>query len=345
VRLWRTFERRHECRRCTQECVRHGEISAAVALMKRELSLVGAIAALLAALAVLAPGFFAADNIRDMVLSNTPVLLIAVGMTLVILTGEIDISVGSQFAIASIAAALFAKAGLPMIVVAIGAAALGWLMGALNGAMVAFVRIPSIVVTLATMVILRDSLRWSRGGAWVQNLPRTFQWFGFSQAGGQLLIVVLGGLVFAKFAVVLRWIAAGRAIYATGSDGEAARLAGIDIRLVRFHVFAALGALTGFAALLNSTRFEDIQANSGVGLELKVISAVVIGGASVSGGRGTLLGTLLGVVLLGAIGPALTFLGVNAYWEKAVQGAIILAAVAVDAIGGRKGVHAKAAAH
>jgi rhamnose transport system permease protein len=310
--------------------------------MRREISLVCAYAALLIAMAFLAPAFFTAANIRDMILSNTPVLIIAIGMTLVILTGEIDISVGSQFAIASIGAALFAKAGLPMIVVVIGAAALGWLMGALNGALVAYGRIPSIVVTLATMVVLRDSLRWVRGGAWVQNLPRTFQWFGLSQAGGQAAIVLLGGVMFVCCAVVLRWVAAGRAVYATGSDAEAARLAGIDIRLVRFHVFAALGALTGFAALLNSVRFEDIQANAGAGLELKVISAVVIGGASVSGGRGTLLGTLLGVLLLGTVGPALTFLGVNAYWEKAVQGAIILAAVAVDALGGRRGKHATA---
>ena len=295
-------------------------------------------------MAILAPGFFAVGNLRDIVLSNTPVLLIAIGMTLVILTGEIDISVGSQFAIASIVAALFAKAGLPMFVVVIGAAALGWLMGAVNGALVAYVRIPSIVVTLATMVILRDSLRWTRGGAWVQNLPPTFQWFGLGQSTGQLAIVLIGALLFAGLAAFLRWISAGRAIYATGSDVEAARLAGIDVRAVRFHVFAALGALTGFAAILNSVRFEDIEANAGMGLELKVISAVVIGGASVSGGRGTLLGTLLGVVLLGAIGPALTFLGVNAYWEKAVQGGIILAAVAIDAIGSRKGAHAKAAA-
>jgi rhamnose transport system permease protein len=311
--------------------------------MRRELSLLAAYALLLIAMAILAPSFFTAANIRDMILSNTPVLLIAIGMTAVILTGEIDISVGSQFAITSIAAALFAKAGLPMIVVAIGAAALGALMGALNGALVAFVRIPSIVVTLATMVILRDGLRWVRGGEWVQNLPPTFQWFGLGQNAGQACIVLLGAAVFAASAGFLRWIAAGRSIYATGSDAEAARLAGINIRLVRFHVFAALGALTGFAALLNSVRFEDIQANAGVGLELKVISAVVIGGASVSGGRGTLLGTLLGVALLGAIGPALTFLGVNAYWEKAVQGAIILAAVAIDNIS-KRGAHAEAAA-
>jgi len=312
--------------------------------MKRELSLLAACAALLAGMAIFAPGFFAGGNLRDIVLSNTPVLLIAIGMTLVILTGEIDISVGSQFAIASIVAALFAKAGLPMIVVAIGAAALGWLMGAVNGALVAYLRIPSIVVTLATMVILRDSLRWTRGGAWVQNLPPNFQWFGLSQSAGQFAIVLIGALLFGTLAVFLRWISAGRAIYAAGSDVEAARLAGIDVKAVRFHVFAALGALTGFAAILNSVRFEDIEANAGMGLELKVISAVVIGGASVSGGRGTLLGTLLGVALLGAIGPALTFLGVNAYWEKAVQGGIILAAVAIDAIGNRRGAHAKAAA-
>lgn len=311
--------------------------------MRRELSLLAVYLLLLVAMFFLAPGFFTAANIRDMILASMPVLLIAIGMTAVILTGEIDISVGSQFAIASIAAALFAKAGLPMIVVAIGTAALGWLMGALNGALIGFGRLPSIVVTLATMVILRDGLRWVRGGEWVQNLPATFQWFGLGQRSGQVMIVVSGALVFMATAAFMTWISGGRAIYATGSDSEAARLAGIDVKAVRFHVFAGLGALTGFAALINSVRFEDIQANAGMGLELKVISAVVIGGASVSGGRGTLSGTLIGVFLLGAIGPALTFVGVNAYWEKAIQGAIILAAVALDSFG-KRGKHAEAAA-
>jgi rhamnose transport system permease protein len=152
-------------------------------------------------------------------------------------------------------------------------------------------------------------------------------------------------VVLAAFAFVLRWTSPGRTVYATGSDAEAARLAGIPVQAVRLHVFAMLGALTGLAALLNSVRFEDIQANAGIGLELKVISAVVIGGASVSGGRGTLFGTLLGVVLLAAVGPALTFLGVNAYWEKAIQGAIILAAIGFDALGATKGTHARRATH
>src|SRR5205085_9057300 len=118
-------------------------------------------------------------------------------------------------------------------------------------------------------------------------------------------------------------------------DAGAARLAGIDTRAVKLAAFTMLGALTGIAALLNSARFNQIPANAGIGLEMKVIAATVLGGASVTGGKGTISGTVLGVIFLGAIGPALTFLGVSAYWERGVQGAIILAAIALDALGGR----------
>ena len=126
---------------------------------------------------------------------------------------------------------------------------------------------------------------------------------------------------------VLRNLTAGRAIYAVGSNQEAARLAGIDTRLAIFSVFTLNGALTGLAALVNSTRFSQIPPNAGLGLEMKVIAAVVVGGTAITGGKGTIFGTLLGVTLLGAIGPALTFLGINAYWEKAIQGVIILVAI------------------
>jgi rhamnose transport system permease protein len=130
----------------------------------------------------------------------------------------------------------------------------------------------------------------------------------------------------------MRHLAAGRAIYATGSNQHAARLAGLNTALVKCSVFAAIGALTGLAALLNSVRFNQIPSNAGLGLEMKVIASVVVGGAAISGGKGSILGTLLGVILLGAIGPALTFLGASAYWERALQGAIILVAVSVDAV-------------
>jgi rhamnose transport system permease protein len=139
-------------------------------------------------------------------------------------------------------------------------------------------------------------------------------------------------LVFIIFAWGLNNLAAGRAIYAVGSDSEAARLAGISPTNTVFFVFVLMGALTGVAALLNSIRFSDIQSNAGVGLELKAIAAVVVGGAAINGGRGTLIGTLIGVALLGVIGTALTFLGINPFWEKAIQGLIILAAIASDVV-------------
>jgi rhamnose transport system permease protein len=186
------------------------------------------------------------------------------------------------------------------------------------------------------MVILRDSLRWATGGEWVQNLPATFQWMGLGQRTGQIAILAVAAALLLTCIWAMRHLAIGRAFYATGSDRESARLAGIPTRKIVFGAFAAMGAFTGLAALLNSIRFSDLQSNSGTGLELKTIAAVVVGGTSITGGRGTIVGTLLGVSLMGTVGPALTFLGVNAFWEKAIQGAIILAAVVIDRMVAKK---------
>ena len=307
---------------------------------QREVTIAVVIVALGLVLAAFAPGYFARDNLSDLFLGSMPVLIVALGTTLVILTGHIDISVGSVFAICGIVAGLVAKSGAPVVVAGLAACLVGATLGALNGALVAYVRIPSIVVTLATMVALRDGLRWATQGAWVQDLPPGFQWFGLSQSAYPLVaLAIVAGLQIAM-GWGMRNVAAGRAVYATGSNEQAARLAGLDTARVTFAVFAIAGALTGLAALLNSVRFNQIPSNAGIGLEMKVIAAAVVGGAAIRGGRGSFAGTLLGVVLLGAIGPALTFLGVSAYWERALQGAIILAAVALDALRERRGFHA-----
>ena len=297
---------------------------------RRELSVAAAIVALAAVLILVAPTYFAVENLRDLFLANLPVLVIALGATLVVLAGEIDISVGSVFAICGVVAGVAAKAGLPMPLAALAACLAGALLGAANGALVAYARIPSIVVTLATMVALRDGLRWATEGAWVQDLPAGFQWLGLTQSSYPIVIAAAALVLQIGFAWGLRHVAAGRAIYATGSNRDAARLAGFDTSRVTFSAFAIAGGLTGLAAVLNAVRFNQIPTNAGVGLEMKVIAAVVVGGAAIGGGRGTVAGTLLGVVLLGMTGPALTFLGVSAYWELAIQGAIILAAVALD---------------
>jgi ribose/xylose/arabinose/galactoside ABC-type transport system permease subunit len=304
---------------------------------RREIGVAAALALLFALLAAVAPAFFQPANLRDLLVANAPVLVAAVGMTLVILARQIDISIGSQFAICGVACGLLAKTGLPMPVVTLLVIVLGAALGAINGALVAFAGLPAIVVTLATMVLLREGLRWQTEGVWVEDLPARFQWFGLGQAGGRLAIVATSVLVFAAFAWGLRALAAGRAVYATGSDPEAARLVGIHPSRVVFGTFAFMGGLTGLAAVLTAIQFIDVQTSAGAGLELKVIAAVVVGGAAISGGRGTLAGTLLGVALLGAIGPALTFLGTQAYWERALQGLVILLAVSTDALPARQG--------
>jgi rhamnose transport system permease protein len=299
---------------------------------QRELSAALAFAALLLVVLLVAPSFYSLSNLRDLAVSNAPVLLVALGMTLVILLSEIDISVGSQFAVLSITTGLLTKTGLPLLLVAIVILLIGCLLGALNGWLVAWVRIPSIVVTLALMVIWRDGLRWQTEGAWVQGLPAGFQWFGIGQGAGQFVIVAVALLLAFALHWLMRNLAAGRAIYATGSDAEAARLASLHPQAITFCVFAALGAFTALAAWLNAIRFAEIPSNAGIGLELKAIAAVVVGGTAINGGRGTIIGTVIGVALLGTIGTALTYAGINPYWEKAIQGAIILAAVCADVI-------------
>lgn len=298
---------------------------------RRTGSLLAALAAVCAVLAIAAPGFFSRENLIDVLLGNVPVLIVALGATLVLLTGEIDISVGSVFAICGVVAGVTALAGAPMAITIVATCAAGALLGALNGALVAYVALPSIVVTLATMVALRDGLRWATQGAWVQDLPDSFQWFGLSQSSYPIVACGIAALLQAALAYGLRHVAAGRAVYATGSDPDAARLAGFDVAGVKAAVFTIAGALTGLAAIVNDVRFNQVPSNAGIGLEMKVIAAVVVGGTAIRGGRGTMTGTLLGVALLAIVGPALVFLGVSAYWERAIQGAIILAAVALDA--------------
>jgi rhamnose transport system permease protein len=302
---------------------------------KREASVAAAYVLLLGIVGVIAPSFLQATNLRDLAINNSSVLIVAVGMTLVILTGEIDISVGSQFAVCTYLAGLLAKEGIsPLLLIPLLLLA-GALLGAVGGFFVAFLRMPSIVVTLALMVAWRDGLRWLTEGKWVQDLPRNFQWFGLGQTVGQLIVFGVALVVLIAFGWALRNLSSGRSIYAVGSDAEAARLAGINSHRVVFITFVLMGGLVGLASLLSAIRFSIVPSNAGVGLELKAIAAVVVGGTAITGGRGSITGTLIGVALLGTIGTALTFVGINPFWEKAIQGGIILAAVVSDVLVGR----------
>lgn len=302
----------------------------------REAALLGAIAVLFLLPLGGVDGFYTAGNLRNLAIDNLPVLLAAAGMTVVIVAGQIDISIGSQFVAGGIAAGLLAKSGLPMPAVALATLGLGALFGAANGLLVTVARIPAIIATLATMVLLRNGVLRATGGDWIQGLPSGFQWFGLAPASAPLVYLAGAGLVFAAAAWALRHTTAGRAFYAVGCDHEASRRVGLHPERRVVAAFAVLGVATAAAALLNYTRYPTIETNGGLGFELKVIAAVVVGGTAITGGRGSLIGTFLGVILLGSIGTVFTFLHVNPAWEKAIQGAILLVAVVADTAFGRR---------
>jgi len=301
----------------------------------RELSVLGALAAVLVGMAIFAPAFFSPQPLLSLLTREAPTLVVACGMACVIITRQIDISVGSVFSVCSVCAGLLAARGWPLLLVLPASIALGALLGAVNGLLVAGLRLPSIVVTLATMVTLRQGLNLVRQGEFV-NLPDRIQWFSLSQMAGQLVLVGASVVFLVALALAMRHVAAGRFVYAVGTDAEAARLAGIRPQLVTFLVFGFIGALTGLAAMMNLAQSPQVQPLSGAGLELKVIAAVVVGGVAISGGRGNLWGAFAGLLLLACVSPALTHLHIEAYWEKAIQGAIILLAVVADGLRTRK---------
>jgi rhamnose transport system permease protein len=301
----------------------------------RELSVLGALIVLLLAMAVFTPNFFEPQPLLSRMTAAAPRLILACGVALVIIARQIDISIGSLFAVCGTCAGLMAAANVPMAVAMFAAVGVGALGGIVNGALVAGLGLPSIVVTLATMVTMREALRLKQQGVFI-NLPETAQWFSLSMRSGQLLVcgVAIGILLALAFA--MRHLAAGRFVYAVGSDAEAARLAGIRPRVVTFAVFVLMGALAGLAAVLNMAQSPQVDPNSGRGMELEAIAAAVVGGVSVSGGRGRLWGVFVGLLLLVCIGPALTYAGVKPHWERAIQGTIIVLAVMADGLRNRR---------
>lgn len=301
----------------------------------RELTVAAALLLLMLGLAIFAPHFFQIQPLISRLTSQMPALILAIGVALVIISRQIDISIGAQFSMCAIVAGVTAASGLPLGVAICAALGAGALMGALNGVLVAWLGLPSIVVTLATMVTWQEALRlWQQGR--LLPLPAGIQWFGLSQAAGQTVVISLTFVLLIGAAWAMKNLAAGRFIYATGTDAEAARLAGIDPKRTTFGVFVLMGILAGLAAVFNMVQSPQVQPNAGDGLDLKAIAAAVVGGVAISGGRGTLWGVLLGMLLLANVNPALTHFHQPPYWEKAIQGLVILLAVVADGLRSRK---------
>jgi rhamnose transport system permease protein len=274
-------------------------------------------------------GFLEFGNFVDMLYNCSYIGVAAIGMTMIILCGHIDISIGAALGVCATVAGKLAVAGVPLGIVFPATILAGGIIGLVNGILVAYGRIPAIVTTLGMASILKGSLILSTGGRWIYGLPPGFAISRTSFLGIPVPIFTL--IVFgAVFALWLKYSAKGRELYAVGGNAEAARLSGISERQVTVRVFVMNGLLVGLAAILYATNFTAIQSNVAPGFELTVITAAVIGGVSILGGTGNVIGALLGALLLQTIGTALVFLHIRAEWFQTVQGSLILLTILLD---------------
>jgi rhamnose transport system permease protein len=274
-------------------------------------------------------GFLEFSNFVDMLYNCSYIGVAAIGMTMIILCGHIDISIGAALGVCATVAGKLAVAGVPLAIVFPATILAGGIIGLANGLLVAYGRIPAIVTTLGMASILKGSLILSTGGRWIYGLPPGFAVSRTSLLGIPVPIftLILFGVAFALW---LKYSAKGRELYAVGGNAEAARLSGISERQVTIRVFVMNGLLVGLAAILYATNFTAIQSNVAPGFELTVITAAVIGGVSILGGTGNVVGALLGALLLQTIGTALVFLHIRAEWFLTVQGSLILLTILLD---------------
>ena len=298
-------------------------------LNQQETVLVLTFVIVFAGVTLLNPGFAQPSNLVDILYNSSYIAVAAVGMTMVILCGHIDISVGAALGVCATVAGQLAVAHQPMYVVFPVTILTGGVIGLLNGVLIAYGRIPAIVTTLGMASILKGGLILATGGKWIYGLPPEF---GISREHILGIPVPVFAMILfgALFSIWLKFFATGREPYAVGGNAEAARLSGISQRKVTIRVFFLNGLLVGVAAILYATNFTAIQSNVAPGFELTVITSAVIGGVSILGGTGTVIGALFGAVLLQTIGTALVFLHIRAEWFQAVQGALILLTILLD---------------
>lgn len=300
-----------------------------IAAYGQEFILLGAIIVLFIVVGITNPRFFGANNITNIFAGNAYIAVAAIGMSLVIISGHIDVAVGSLIGVLATISGTLAVNGYPIWLAWLTPVVIGIAVNAGVGALVAYLRIPSIVVTLGMLSILKGGLISVTAGAWITNLPEDYLISQFRLLGVPSpvwFMVILTVLV----AFWMRYSGFGRTIYAIGGNVEAARVAGIQVERSTVIVFAIHGAFAGIAAVLFATQLQVIQSTVPPNLELTVITASVVGGVSILGGTGTVIGSTLAAILFAAIASSLIFLNVSAYWLRAVQGLLILITVLAD---------------
>ncbi|MCM4083486.1 ABC transporter permease [Paractinoplanes hotanensis] len=302
-------------------------------LKTRELGIVLALALLVAYTAIDNPRFLSGQSIRDNLLNTAILAVMATGQAVVVITRNIDLSVGSVLGISAFAVAtLMSNQDLPMVVGLLAGLAIGAVAGLLNGVLVRYGKVPALVVTLGTLYIYRGITYSWAGGSQVNadELPRRFLTFANDSILGIPWLVLIALVVVAAGSVMMRNYRVGRELYAMGSSPAAAELAGIKVARNLLGAFVLSGALAGLAGVLYAARFGTVDAAAGTGLELNVVAAVVVGGVAVFGGSGSVWGAALGALLLTVIGSALAVLDINQFWQQAIVGALIILAICAD---------------
>ncbi|MFI6760848.1 ABC transporter permease [Micromonospora sp. NPDC050417] len=300
----------------------------------RELGIGLALVLLIAITTVVNPRFLSGQSRKDLMLGATILVVLAVGQTIVVITRNVDLSVGSILGLAAFATGklFLAVPAAPIALALLAGIALGALCGIVNGALIAVARVPALVVTLGTLYVFRGlDFSWAAG----QQINAADLPAGFKDMGTATVLTVP---VLALFAVAvlllagfyLRSYRSGRELYAIGSDPGAARLHGIPVGRRVFGALVVSGALAGLAGVLYAARFGTLDAAAGTGIELQVVAAVVVGGVAIFGGSGSVYGAALGALLLSTIGGALPVLRVAPFWQQTVVGALILAAIGLD---------------
>jgi rhamnose transport system permease protein len=325
-------------RQAAQERARRASRLVENVLRFRELGLLVALAVVIVVTTAYNPRFLSAQSIRDLLLNASIVALLTVGQTLVVITRNVDLSVGSVLGLtAFLTGYLFVDhPRLPIVLALLLGLLIGLGCGAVNGIITAVGRVPSLVVTLGTLYVYRGIDYAVAGGRQVnaENLPDGLLNLGSGRVLGVPYLAVVTLVVIAVAAYSLRSFRSGRELYAIGSSPDAAVLAGIPVGRRVLAAFVASGAVAGLAGALWTARFGTVDAAAGSGFELQVIAAVVVGGVAIFGGSGSVVGAALGALLLSTIGSALVVLKVPSFWLQAVAGALLIGAIALDRLVG-----------
>ena len=301
----------------------------------RELSILLVLLALIVVATIKNDSFlFSSDGWRNFLLNPSILLLLAVGQAVVVITRNVDLSVGSVMALtAYLTGRLFIEQpGLPVVVVFVACILVGALLGLVNGALVAYGRVPALVITLGTLYIYRGVMLTWAGSDRINagDLPGGFQSLGTKTVLTIPLLTIIALAVLAAVGYYLHTARGGRELYAIGSDPDAAVLYGLNVKRRILAAFVLSGALAGFAGVVYTARYGSVSSSVGSGIELQAVAAVVIGGVAIFGGSGTVWGAAIGAFLLVTINRALPSLGIEDFWQRAVIGALILGAIVLD---------------